>query len=57
MAKKKETRTDAGAKKEESNTIPVTLPDDSTAHLYSTARLRKKLRRKRRNTTPPAEGV
>lgn len=56
MSKDKHTRTDAGAKREKSKTVPVTLPDDSTAHLHSTARLRKKLRKKRK-TTPPAEGA
>lgn len=45
------TRMDAGAKKSQSKklpTIPIVLPNDSTAELFSTKRLRKKLRRKRK---------
>ena len=57
MAKKQEPRTDAGANKKTKDTIPVELPDGNTAELYSTARLRKKLRRKRRKPMPPAEGA
>lgn len=56
MAKKRATRTDAGAENEVSKTIPVKLPDDTTASLHSTTRLRKKLRKKR-NATPPVEGA
>jgi hypothetical protein len=56
MAKVKQTRKDAGAKKKKPK-IPVQLPNGSTADLHSTARLRKKLRKKRRKTMRPGEGA
>lgn len=48
------TRMDAGAKNGKSKTISVILPNDKTASLHGTARLRKKLHKKRRKAKRPA---
>lgn len=51
MTKDNKTRTEAGAKKSQSKkspALPVVLPNDSTAELFSTTELRKKLRKKRK---------
>ncbi len=57
MKSDSKTRTDAGAKKTEEPKVTVHLPNDTDAVLHSTARARKKLLRKRRRPTPPAEGA
>ena len=57
MKSDSKTRKDAGANTTEGPKVTVHLPNDTDAVLHSTARARKKLRRKRRRPTPPAEGA
>lgn len=57
MISDKRTRKDAGAKEQKPITVPVILPDETIAYLQSTVRLRKRLRKKRKKVTPPAENA
>ena len=56
MAKVKQTRKDAGAKKKKpaKNTVPVKTPTGSTVNFHSTAEKRKRRRKKHLSTPPDA---
>lgn len=61
MISESKKRKDAGAKDQKVKTVqpdvPLQLPDGTTANVYSSTKLRKKLRklRKKKRPTPPVE--